>query len=510
MTQLAISAVSPSTPRAHASAPASLYVGAQRALQGRSVAARFTLPAHHLVTHGVIVGMTGSGKTGLLTVFVEEALRSRVPTLVLDVKGDLTNLLLAGASLSAEGLTPWLAGTAEPGDPRSDAERAGDLVAARKADLAEWTLGEADVAAYCAGTRFRVLTPGSTAGEAVHVLSSLEARSPRWDDDPESARAALSAAVSLVMRLLGREPDPAKSREHVLLSVLAERRHTLRLPCDLGALLEDLEAPPLERLGALALDAFSSKRDRRALAAALNSLLASPTFASWRTGASLDVGAWLAPADDGRTPCVVLSVAHLDDDERALVLGMVLEETLSWVRSLPGASSLRALVAFDEVYGFLPPYPHAPPTKRPLVALLKQARAFGVGLLLATQNPMDLDYRALSNAGLWCVGRLQTDADRARVVEGLAGIAGERADATAGATSSATSSATNSATRASGAVADAATLDDVIKRLSPRWFVVRDAQGKSGTLLVRPRTALTWLRGPLTRGELVRARAAAV
>jgi hypothetical protein len=347
----------------------------------------------------------------------------------------------------------------------------------------------AELAAYRAGTRFRVLTPGSTAGEAVHVLSSLEARSPRWDDDAESARAALSASVSLVMRLLGREHDPAKSREHVLLSVLAERRHVARLPCDLGALLEDLEAPPLERIGALGLDAFLSKRDRRALAAALNSLLASPTFATWRagacdehlgrTGVSLDIGAWLAPGSDGRTPCVVLSVAHLDDDERALVLGMVLEELLSWVRSLPGSSSLRALVAFDEVYGYLPPYPHAPPTKRPIVALLKQARAFGVGLLLATQNPMDLDYRALSNAGLWCVGRLQTDADRARIVEGLAG----------------------------GAALDAGALDDVVKRLSPRWFVVRDAQAKDAMQLVRPRTALTWLRGPLTRGELVRARA---
>ena len=275
----------------------------------------------------------------------------------------------------------------EPGDTRSDAERADALITTRTAELAEWGLGEAELAAYRAGTHFRVLTPGSTAGEAVHVLSSLETRSPRWDDDAESARAALSAAVSLVMRLLGRDPDPAKSREHVLLSVFAERRHAAKLPCDLASLLDDLEEPPLERIGALVMDAFLSKRDRRALAAALNSLHASPTFASWRTGVSLDIGAWLTPTSDGRTPCVVLSVAHLDDDERALVLGMVLEEVLSWVRSLSDSSSLRALVAFDEVYGFLPPHPHSPPTKRPLVALLKQARAFGVGMLIATQNP---------------------------------------------------------------------------------------------------------------------------
>ena len=482
------------------SAPGTFYIGAQRPLRGRAAPSTFALPAHHLVTHGVIVGMTGSGKTGMLTVMVEEALRTRVPALVLDVKGDLTNLLLAGASMSAESLTPWMAGTARPGDMRSDAERATALVATRAEELAEWGLGEADLDAYRTGTRFRVLTPGSTAGEAVHVLSSLEARSPRWDDDAESARAALSAAVSLVMRLLGRDPDPAKSREHVLLSVFAERRHTAKLPCDLASLLDDLEEPPLERIGALEMDAFLSKRDRRALAAALNSLLASPTFASWRTGVSLDIGAWLTPASDGRTPCVVLSVAHLDDDERALVLGMVLEEVLSWVRSLPGSSSLRALVAFDEVYGFLPPHPHSPPTKRPIVALLKQARAFGVGMLLATQNPMDLDYRALSNAGLWCVGRLQTDADRARVVDGLAGVASSGAESGRAESSR--------AALAGGAAFDAETLDDIVKRLAPRWFVVRDTHAQEGTQLVRPRTALTWMRGPLTRSELVRARRA--
>ena len=199
-------------------------------------------------------------------------------------------------------------------------------------------------------------------------------------------------------------------------------------------------------------------------------------MATWREGASLDVAAWLAPAE-GRTPAVVVSVAHLDEDDRALVLGLLMEEVLAWVRGLPGTSSLRALVVFDEVYGFLPPHPANPPTKRPLVAMLKQARAYGVGLVLATQNPMDLDYRALSNAGLWFVGRLQTDADRARVVEGMAEATADREGPTR------------------------AVLSSTIKKLAKRWFVVRNVHG-SGTVLVQPRHAITWMRGPLTRVEL--------
>jgi hypothetical protein len=207
----------------------------------------------------------------------------------------------------------------------------------------------------------------------------------------------------LVLRLLGRDPDPAKSREHVLLSVLAERRLAAGQCADIGSLMQDLASPPIAQIGALPINSFLKKRERTSLAAALNNLLASPTFCSWRKGASLDVGEWVKPKAGRQTPAVIVSVAHLDEEERALVLGVLLEEILSWVRTLPGSERLKALIVFDEVYGFLPPHPANPPTKRPLVALMKQARAFGVGVVVATQNPMDLDYRALSNAGLWCI-----------------------------------------------------------------------------------------------------------
>jgi hypothetical protein len=440
------------------------------------------VPAHHLLTHGVVVGMTGSGKTGLLVVMVEEALRSGVPVLMIDVKGDLPNLLLAFPSFSAKAVEPWAVDG--PDDDRSREELAVDIADERKKGLEGWNVGERELAEFHARTEVRVLTPGSAAGEPMHVLSALERRSERWDTDPDAARATLSAAISLLLRLVGRDPDPAGSREHVLLSVLAERRLMSGQPSDIGSLLQDLASPPIDRIGALPFGQFISKKDCRALAAALNTLLASPTFASWREGTTLDPASWLAPRN-GKTPAVIVSVAHLDDDERALVLGVVLEEVLTWVRGLSGSQRLRALVVFDEVYGFLPPHPQNPPTKHALVSLMKQARAFGVGVVLATQNPMDLDYRALGNAGLWCVGRLQTDADRERVIEGLCAASDVKH------------------------AMSASELGDITKRLAPRWFLMRDVHDGNGTVLLQPRWAMSYLRGPMTGAEIKRARMAA-
>jgi hypothetical protein len=459
---------------------ATLYLGASARLDRTGGLAPSELPAHHLVTHGVVLGMTGSGKTGLLTVLVEEALLARVPVLMIDVKGDLPNLLLAYPTLKPEVLLPWVESSISPTDPRTPMQVAAELAAQRANGLAQWSIGEPELQRYARTIAPRVITPGSTAGELLHVLSSLERRSDRWDSDIESARAALSAAISLLLRLLGRDPDPAKSKEHVLLSVLAEKRLLAGQNADLPTLLSDVDKPPITQIGALEIDAFLPKSERRALSAALNTLLASPTFASWRQGTTLDIDAWLKP-QDGRTPAVIVSVAHLDDDERGLVLGVLFEEILSWVRALPGSQRLRALIVFDEVYGFLPPHPANPPTKRPLVSLMKQARAFGVGVVVATQNPMDLDYRALSNAGLWCVGRLQTDADRARVVEGLAGAG------------------------MNGEGAKASELAAVIKGLEPRWFLMRDAHAKEGTRMLMPRYAMSFLKGPMTRVEIRRA-----
>ncbi len=440
----------------------------------------YELPAHHLVTHGVCLGMTGSGKTGLCVVLLEEALRSRVPVILLDIKGDLANLMLTFPTLSPAEFAPWIDADGARRAGRSVDEVAAETATKWREGLARWGLAATDVAALRESVAFRVITPGTTAAEPLHVLSSLESPSALWDIDDEAARESLSAALSLLLRMIDQEADPAKSRAHVLLALLAERRLRAGEACPLESLVADLQRPPLARVGALPVDDFLPAGERSSLAQALNTLIASPTFATWRQGAPLDPGAWLAPRDDGKTPAVILSVAHLDDGERALVLSLVLEQILAWVRSLPGTSDLRALVLFDEVFGFLPPHPASPPTKRPLMALLKQARAFGVGVLLATQNPMDLDYKALSNAGVWFVGRLQTDADRARVVEGLAG------------------------TSSAGDVVDASALGEVLKSLPGRSFYVRNVHDPRGACMLEVRWSLSWLRGPMTRQELRR------
>jgi len=457
-----------------------LNLGAWRGVDGSEGGKTLRLPAKHLVTHSVVVGMTGSGKSGLVIVLIEEALSAGVPTIVIDVKGDLPNLLLTFPSFDPGPIQPWVEAGGET-DGATGTDSALQRSEERQKALASAGIGEPELRKYCDKTSIRVITPGATAGESLHVLSALERRSSRWDTDPESARNALSAAVSLVLRLLGRDPDPAKSREHVLLSVLAERRLAAGQNADIGSLMQDLTNPPIAQIGALSVNSFLKKRERANLAAALNNLLASPTFTSWRRGTSLDIAEWVKPKN-GRTPAVIVSVAHLDEEERALVLGVLLEEVLSWVRGLPGSERLKALIVFDEIYGFLPPHPANPPTKRPIVSLMKQARAFGVGVVVATQNPMDLDYRALSNAGIWCIGRLQTDADRARVLDGLAGASQKGAETPAD-------------------------FGRTVQRLAPRWFIIKNAhEAAVGPILLHPRQTMSLMRGPMTRNEILMAR----
>lgn len=459
-----------------------MHLGSEHSLSAHALesgGARFELAPHHLTTHGVILGMTGSGKTGLLVGLVEEALLSRIPVLIVDVKGDLPNLFLTFPRLAPEDFEPWVDEAAAARAGRTTADEASAIASRWRSGLATSGLGPDDVAALASGIAPRLITPGSTAGEPLHVLSALEQPSRLWQEDEELAQASLSAALSLLLRLIDRDGDPARSTEHVLLAHFAERRLRAGTPAGLRELLTDLASPPIATLGAMAVDDFAPPKVRLELAQRLNTLLASPAFASWRKGAALDIAEWMRPRA-GRTPAVVVSVAHLDDEQRWLVLGLILDEVLSWVRTLSGTSELRALVLFDEVFGFLPPHPHNPPTKRPMLALMKQARAFGVGVVVATQNPMDVDYKALSNAGLWAIGRLQTDADRERVVEGLVG------------------------SDAGSCGLSAEELSSVLKGLPPRAFLVRNVHRKPATALLSTRWTLSWLRGPMTRRELSR------
>jgi hypothetical protein len=423
-----------------------------------------------LVTHGVIVGMTGSGKTGLGVVLVEECLSAGIPALLLDPKGDLTNLRLLLPGLSAAEFAPWV-------DPGA-AQKAGQTVeqyAEQQATtwregLAGWGITPDRLAALRESVDVAVYTPGSTAGLPLNILGSLAA--PPAGTDAEIMADEIEGYASSLLSLLGVEADPLTSREHILLSTIINDAWSRGESLDLAALITRVQNPPFRRLGVFDLDQFFPPADRTALALRLNGVLASPGFASWIAGDPIDVDALLR-APDGRPRCCVLTIAHLSDTERQAVTALVLAKVVTWMRRQSGTTDLRALLYLDEVAGYLPPVGN-PPTKAPLMLLMKQARAFGVGVVLATQNPVDVDYKALSNAGTWLIGRLQTEQDKARLLDGL--------------------------TSAAGGV-DTAAVSDTISGLGKRQFVLRQAGSDQPTVMTT-RWAMSYLRGPLTRDQI--------
>ena len=416
------------------------------------------LPAADLTTHGVIVGMTGSGKTGLGIALLEEALLAGVPTLVLDPKGDLTNLLLAFPELRPEDFAPWVEG----GDPAAVAQQWRD-------GLASWGIDAARIRRLRDEVSFTIYTPGSTAGVPLNVVGSL--RAPAQGTDPELVRDEVEGFVAGLLGLVGIAADPLASREFVLLANLIEHAWANGQDLDLATLVTQVQSPPLRKLGVFELDAFFPPADRTKLAMKLNGLLASSAFAAWAQGPELDVQSLLWP--DGRSACAIVELAHLSDDERQFAVSLVLGKVVTWMRTQPGTAALRALVYFDEVMGFVPPTA-VPPAKPPILTILKQARAFGVGIVLATQNPVDVDYKALSNAGTWAVGRLQTERDKSRLLDGM---------------------------RAAAGGVDVAAVGATISGLAKREFVLRRA-GKDTPSVITSRWDMSYLRGPLTRDQI--------
>ncbi len=423
-----------------------------------------------LTTHGVIVGMTGSGKTGLGVVLVEDALRAGVPTLLIDPKGDLTNLCLTFPDLSGADFEPWV--------NDGDAQHAGQTVpefatAQAKAwtdGLAGWNLGPADIAALRESVEFTIYTPGSNAGVGVNIVGSLQA--PADTSDPEVIGDEIDGFVGGLLGLIGVDADPLTSREHILLSNLILHEWTAGRSLDIAALIGFVQTPPIRKLGVFDLDTFFAPKDRMVLAMRLNGLLASPSFGAWMTGAPLDITSMLRTAD-GKPRCAIVSIAHLDDQERQFVTTLVLTKLVTWMRRQSGTTDLRALLYMDEVAGYLPPTA-MPPTKKPIMTLMKQARAFGVGVVLSTQNPVDIDYKAISNAGTWMIGRLQTDRDKQRLLDGMSAAAGG---------------------------VDVGAVGDTISGLAKREFVLRRA-GKDQPEVFTTRWAMSYLRGPLTRDQI--------
>ncbi len=431
-----------------------------------------TYESHHLTTHGVIVGMTGSGKTGLGIVVLEEALHRGIPTIVIDPKGDMGNLRLVFPDFAATDFAPWI----DPGEAKRSGggiEAAAQQTADRwKQGLDGWGIGPGRLTELRDGVDVSIYTPGSTAGIPLNVIGSLAAPDLDWDVYAETLRDEIEGIVSSLLVLAGIEADPITSPDHILLATIVEKAwrdgHTL----DLATLIGQVQSPPVRRLGVFELDTFFPPKDRTKLAMRLNGLVASPSFASWMEGPPLDIERLLF--DENNKPnAAVINISHLSDQERQFVVTLILSKLVTWMRKQQGSSELRALVYMDEVFGFAPPTAE-PPSKKPILTLLKQARAFGIGMLLSTQNPVDLDYKAMSNAGTWLIGRLQTERDKARILEGL---------------------------RSASGGADIATLDTLISGLGKRQFILHSTR-TSAPKLFTTRWAMSYLAGPLSREQI--------
>jgi hypothetical protein len=429
-----------------------------------------------LVTHAVCVGMTGSGKTGLCIDLLEEAALDGVPAIAIDPKGDLTNLMLTFPELRPEDFRPWI----NEDDARAKS-LSPDAYAAQQAKLwrdglAAWGEDGERIRRLKDAADFAIYTPGSSAGIPISILASFAAPAQGVRDDSELLRDRVTTTASSILGLLGIAADPIQSREHILIANLLTKAWSAGEGLDLGALIAQIQKPPMTRVGALDLESFYPEKERGQLAVKINNLLASPGFNAWLEGVPLDVGQLLR-TESGKPRVAIVSIAHLSEAERMFFVSLLLGQVLDWVRTQSGTTSLRAVLYMDEIFGYFPPVAE-PPSKRPLLTLLKQSRAFGLGIVLATQNPVDLDYKGLANTGTWFLGRLQTERDKARVLEGL-----------------------ESASAAAHAELDKGEIDKLLSGLSQRIFLMHNVH-EDAPVVFESRWAMSYLRGPLTRDQI--------
>lgn len=422
------------------------------------------LKASELSTHGVIVGMTGSGKTGLGVVMLEEALMSDIPVLIFDPKGDMGNLLLRFPNMAASDFAPW-----------TGIDEASNTAQMWSSGLARSGVDSARISGYADSSDLRIYTPGSSAGIGLDLIGSMSP--PRASDYSDPAALAeimhdeIEGLASTLLRLVGIDSDPMSGREHILLTNIINHYWQQGSPVTVETLIQAVISPPMRKLGVLSVDTLFPEPDRMALAMALNGLAASPAFAAWTAGQDLDIDQLLFSGSE-KTQGAIINIHHLSDDERQLVVTTILNKVITWMRRQPGSDELRLLIYIDEVFGFVPPTA-MPPSKKPILTLMKQARAFGVGLVLATQNPADIDYKAISNAGTWMIGRLQTERDKDRLLDGMA--------------------------RSDGSV-DTSELGTTISSLDKREFVLHSTRRKPQRFSTR--WAISYLAGPMSRDQI--------
>lgn len=426
-----------------------------------------------LTTHAVAVGMTGSGKTGLCIDLLEEAALKGIPAIMIDPKGDITNALLHFPDLRPEDFLPWVNPDQARKDDKTIEESAADAASLWKNGLEKWDIGSDRIRALQESAHFAVYTPGSEAGIPVNVLASLKAPGLSWDEHREMLVEKISGIVMGLLGLVGLDDlDPIRSKEHILLSNIFESAWSKGRDLDLTELILLIQNPPFDKLGVLELDSFFPEKERKQLSILLNNIMAAPTFQAWIEGEPLDINSLLY-GDDGKPRHSVFYIAHLSDAERMFFVTLLYSAVETWMRTQKGSPTLRALVYFDEIFGYLPPVKN-PPSKTPMLRMLKQARAFGVGQVLVTQNPVDVDYKALSNAGTWFIGKLQTEQDKNRLLDGLEGAAPG---------------------------INRKTYDKLISTLDKRVFLLHNVH-EDQPVLFHTRWAMNYLTGPLTRVQL--------
>ncbi len=457
--------------------PGSFYLGRTHDLKsGKTDENPILYDCKDLTTHAVCVGMTGSGKTGLCLSLLEEAALNGIPALAIDPKGDLANLLLAFPDFAPSDFRPWIDESEAARKQMSPDDFAASQAELWKKGLAKWDEGPDRIRRFCESVDRVIYTPGSSAGIPITVLKSFAAPPKELMADADAFGERIASATSGLLALLGIDADPIRSREHIFLSTLLENAWRAGKDIDLLQLIQDINRPPISKVGAVDVESFYPAKDRTKLAMNLNNLLASPSFASWLEGEPLDIQKILY-TPEGKPRLAVISIAHLDDAQRMFFVTILLNEILAWIRTQSGTSSLRALLYMDEVFGYFPPVGN-PPAKRPMLTLLKQARAFGLGCMLATQNPVDLDYKGLSNAGTWFLGRLQTERDKARVMEGLEGASAQ-----------------------AGASFNRNEMEAALAALGNRVFLMNNVH-EDAPIVFETRWALSYLCGPLTRNQI--------
>ncbi len=429
-----------------------------------------------LTTHAVCVGMTGSGKTGLCLSLLEEAAIDHIPVIAIDPKGDLGNLLLTFPELSEQEFRPWIDEGEALRQGLSPEQYARKVASDWRNGLEEWEQSADRIRLFRDSVDLAIYTPGSEAGLPVSVIQSFAAPNEAVINDPDAFRDRVLSASSSILALLKIDADPIRSREHILLSniltIAWQQGRSLTIP----EILREIQEPPFEKVGFMDLDTFFPQKDRFQFAISMNNLLASPSFSSWMKGEPLNIERMLV-TKSGKPRISIMSIAHLSDEERMFFVTILLNELLSWVRAQPGTTTLRAILYMDEVFGYFPPTAN-PPSKTPMLTLLKQARAYGLGVVLATQNPVDLDYKGLSNTGTWFLGRLQTDRDKNRVLDGLESAAGE-----------------------TGTEFNRKEIANILSGLGSRKFLLHNVH-EDHPVVFQTRWALSYLRGPLTRQQI--------